>query len=101
MVQVVLLAMDAARSALRTLQHTSAVLDIHEYRIKAAVRKKTSVEPVAPETPQLLPTIHALWSPLVQSLKVPAMRFSCNTPCVSSIAHSCLMTTPLRRILLS
>lgn len=64
--------MDVARSALQTLQHTSALLDIYEYRIKMSVQKKTSVEPVPPETPQLLPTVHALWSPLVQSLKVPA-----------------------------
>ncbi|KAK9915923.1 hypothetical protein WJX75_006066 [Coccomyxa subellipsoidea] len=67
--RVLLLAMDVARSALQTLQHTSALLDIYEYRIKMSVQKKTSVEPVPPETPQLLPTVHALWSPLVQSLK--------------------------------
>ncbi|CAL8470133.1 g9675 [Coccomyxa elongata] len=67
--RVLLLAMDVARGALQALQQTSAVLDIHENRIKPSVRKKTSVEPVPPETPQLLPTIHSLWSPLVNSLK--------------------------------
>lgn len=75
LVQVLLLAMDVARGALQALQQTSAVLDIHENRIKPNVRKKTSVEPVPPETPQLLPTIHALWSPLVNSLKVPVVIF--------------------------
>ncbi len=71
--QVLLLAMDVARAALQALQQTSAVLDIHGNRIKPSVWKKTSVEPVPPETPQLLLTIHSLWSPLVNSLKVPVV----------------------------
>jgi hypothetical protein len=68
---VLLRATEAARAALTTLKSTSAALDIQDSRIKPFVRKKSAVEPVPPETPQLLPTVHALWSPLVNALKVP------------------------------
>lgn len=87
-VQVLLLAMDVARRALQTLQHTSAVLEVQEHRIKGLVRSKSTVEPVPPETPQLLPTIHALWSPLVNSLKVPLAPHKLNViPCRREHLH--------------
>ena len=60
--------MEAGRAALRTLRATSATLDALE-RAEPLLRAKAAVEPVPDETPKLLPTIHALWQPLVAALK--------------------------------
>ena len=68
--QVALLAMEVAEAALRTLASTSAALDTQEQRIAPLVRPRDAVQPVQPETPQLLPHIHTLWAPVVQALKV-------------------------------
>ncbi|CAL5218647.1 g350 [Coccomyxa viridis] len=67
--QVALLAMEVAEAALRTLACTSAALDIQEQRITPLVKPRDAVQPVQPEVPQLLPSIHTLWAPLVQTLK--------------------------------
>ena len=76
MVQVALLAMEVAEAALRTLACTSAALDIQEQRITPLVKPRDAVQPVQPEVPQLLPSIHTLWAPLVQTLKVSALLLS-------------------------
>ena len=65
--------MEVAEAALRTLASTSAVLDTQEQRITPLVKPRDAVQPVQPETPQLLPNIHTLWAPLVQALKVSAL----------------------------
>lgn len=62
--------MEVAEAALRTLASTSAALDTQEQRITPLVKPRVAVQPVQPETPQLLPHIHTLWAPLVQALKV-------------------------------
>jgi hypothetical protein len=67
---VALLAMKVSEAALRTLAATSAAMDIQEHRIMPLVKPRDDVQPVQPETPQLLPCIHALWAPLVHALKV-------------------------------
>ena len=87
MVQVALLAMEVAEAALRTLACTSAALDIQEQRITPLVKPRDAVQPVQPEVPQLLPSIHTLWAPLVQTLKVSALLCS-SLVCISSVlAH--------------
>ncbi len=68
--QVALLALDVGQLALQVLSQVSAVLDIQERRIAPRVQPKNSIEPVAPETPQLLPAVHVFWSTLAASLKV-------------------------------
>ncbi len=65
---MLLLAMEAARAALRALRATTATLDALE-RAAPLLRAKSAVEPVPEETPKLLPAIHALWQPLAAALK--------------------------------
>ena len=65
--------MEVAEAALRTLASTSATLEVQEQRIAPLVKPRDAVQPVQPETPQLLPNIHTLWAPLVQTLKVSAL----------------------------
>ena len=62
--------MEVAEAALSVLGATSAALSCHEQRIEPLVKGRDSVQPVQPETPQLLPAVHALWAPLLQALKV-------------------------------
>lgn len=62
--------MKVSEAALRTLAATSAAMDIQEQRITPLVKPRDDVQPVQPETPQLLPCVHALWAPLVHALKV-------------------------------
>jgi len=71
--QVALLAMEVSDAALRTLASTSATLDIQEQRITPLVKPGDTVQPVQPETPRLLPSVHSLWAPLVQALKVSSL----------------------------
>ena len=69
-VKVALLAMEVSEAALSALGATSAALGCHEQRIEPLVRSRDSVQPVQPETPQLLPVVHTLWAPVLQALKV-------------------------------
>ena len=69
-VKVALLAMEVSEAALSALAVTSAALGCHEQRIEPLVKSRDSVQPVQPETPQLLPVVHSLWAPLLQALKV-------------------------------
>ena len=62
--------MEVSEAALSALAATSAALDCHEQRIGPLVQSRDSVQPVQPETPQLLPVVHSLWAPLLQALKV-------------------------------
>ena len=62
--------MKVSEAALRTLAATSAAMDIQEQRITPLVKPRDDVQPVQPETPQLLPCVHTLWAPLVHALKV-------------------------------
>ena len=87
MIQVALLAMEVAEAALRTLASTSAALEIQEQRIAPLVNPRDAVQPVQPEVPQLLPNIHTLWAPLVQTLKVGALL--CSSPTWPSWHWSC------------
>lgn len=68
--QVALLALDVGQLALQVLCRVSAVLDMQERRIAPLVQPKNKIEPVAPETPLLLPAVHVFWSTLAASLKV-------------------------------
>lgn len=68
--QVALLALDVGQLALQVLGQVSTVLDTQERRIAPCVQPKNNIEPVAPETPQLLPAVHVFWSTLATSLKV-------------------------------
>lgn len=75
--QTVLLSLDLSASALQGLSHTSAALDVHEYRIEPYVAKRDAPEPVAPEIPKVLPHVHQLWAPLLAALKVSCLSSSC------------------------
>ena len=68
--KVALLAMEVSEAALSALAATSAALECHEQRIEPLVKSRDCVQPVQPETPQLLPIVHSLWAPLLQALKV-------------------------------
>ncbi|KAK9820989.1 hypothetical protein WJX81_002818 [Elliptochloris bilobata] len=69
--RVALLALEVGQLALVALRDTSAALDLHENRIAPLVRPKSSIEPVAPETPKLLPAVHVFWGTLAATLKDP------------------------------
>jgi hypothetical protein len=62
--------MEVSEAALRTLAATTAAMDVQEQRVTPLVKPRDSVQPVQPETPQLLPCVHVLWAPLVHALKV-------------------------------
>ena len=70
--QVALLALEVGQLALEALRDTTAALDTQEDRIAPLVRPKASVEPVAPETPKLLPAVHVFWGTFAASLKACA-----------------------------
>ncbi|KAK9808680.1 hypothetical protein WJX72_001826 [[Myrmecia] bisecta] len=67
--KVMLLAVDVAVGGLRALQATTAFTQLEEYHIAPYVVKPDKIEPVPPETPALLPSVHALWGPLIAALK--------------------------------
>jgi hypothetical protein len=67
--QVALLAMEVGQSALGALRSVSAALDVQERLIAPRVQPKNAVEPVAPDTPQLLPAVAVFWGTLAASLK--------------------------------
>ncbi len=69
-VQTVLLSLELSASALQGLAHTTAALDMHEYRIEPYIAKRGAPEAVAPEVPKVLPHVHQLWGPLLAALKV-------------------------------
>ncbi len=71
--QVALLALEVGQLALLALRETTAALDVQEDRIAPLVRPKASIEPVAPETPKLLPAVHVFWGTLAASLKACAL----------------------------
>ena len=62
--------MEVCLAALQALQSTSASLNLLEYKITPYLQKKGIMEPVAPDTPQLLPHVHVFWGPLLAALKV-------------------------------
>ena len=70
--QVGVLALKVGQAGLQALQATSAALDLYEQIIEPHTSKQEGVQPVPPDTPQMLPSIHAIWSPLIGALKVGA-----------------------------
>ena len=84
--QVALLALEVGQLALVALRDTTAALDLQEDRIAPLVRPKASIEPVAPETPKLLPAVHMFWGTLAASLKASAAYNACSSQtCAESI----------------
>lgn len=70
-VQVAVLAMDVATSALAALQVTTQVREVRESAIEPHVaRQAGEVAPLPPTTPQLLPQVHLVWGPLMAATKV-------------------------------
>ena len=55
---------------LNALQATSNALDLYEQVIEPHTNKQEGVQPPPPDTPQMLPSVHAIWSPLMGALKV-------------------------------
>ena len=90
-VKVALLAMEVSEAALSALAATSAALNCQEQRIEPLVKSRDSVQPVQPETPQLLPAVHTLWAPLLQALKVLPLPLVSVLRCCQSWAHFSLL----------
>lgn len=78
--------MKVSEAALKTLAATSAAMDIQEQRITPLVKPRDDVQPVQPETPQLLPCVHALWAQLVHALAVGI----CTLPSAAAIFQAFL-----------
>lgn len=68
--QVGVLALKVGHMGLKALQATSKALDLYEQVIEPHTSKQDGVQPPPPDTPQLLPSLHAIWSPLMGALQV-------------------------------
>ncbi len=64
--------------ALRALHATTAALDLYEQVITPVTSKQEGVGPPPPDTPQLLPSVHAIWGPLVGALRVSCRHYANN-----------------------
>lgn len=69
-IEVAVLALRVGQVGLNALQATTKALDLYEQIIEPHTSKQEGVQPPPPDTPQLLPSVHAIWSPLVGALKV-------------------------------
>ncbi|KAL0049229.1 hypothetical protein WJX82_009193 [Trebouxia sp. C0006] len=67
--KVGLLASKVGLVALKTLHATTAALDLYEQVITPVTSKQEEIGPPPPDTPQLLPIVHAMWGPLVGALR--------------------------------
>ncbi|DBA77508.1 hypothetical protein WJX77_009976 [Trebouxia sp. C0004] len=67
--KVGLLASKVGLVALKALHATTAALDLYEQVITPVTSKQEGVGPPPPDTPQLLPSVHAIWGPLVGALR--------------------------------
>ena len=83
MLQVGLLASKVGLIALKALHSTTAALELYENVLTPISSKQAGVGPPPPETPQMLPSVHAMWGPLVGALKVSVANVACHagTPC--------------------
>ena len=63
-------AMDVSLVALQSLQFTAVALDLYEHVITPHVMQADQVQPLPPETPKMLPMVHAVWGFLRTSLQV-------------------------------
>lgn len=70
LMQVGLLASKVGLLALTALHATTAALDLYEHVITPVTSKQEGVGPPPPDTPQLLPSVHAIWGALVGALRV-------------------------------
>jgi len=86
--QVALLAMEVGQSALGALRSVSAALDVQERLIAPRVQPKNAVEPVAPDTPQLLPAVAMFWGTLAASLKARC-RWSASLYAACALTSGC------------
>ncbi|DBA68248.1 TPA: hypothetical protein ACH3X2_013864 [Trebouxia sp. C0005] len=67
--KVGLLASKVGLVALKALHATTAALDLYEQAITPVTSKKEGVGPPPSDTPQLLPSVHAIWGPLIGALR--------------------------------
>ena len=91
LVQVAVLAMRVGQVGLNALQATTKALDLYEQVIEPHTSKQEGVQPPPPDTPQLLPSVHIIWSPLIGALKVASVEtqhFSFETDSTSNTKHS-------------
>lgn len=72
MLQVGLLASKIGLMALKALHSTTGALELYEQVITPATSEQEGVGPgpPPPDTPQLLPSVHAIWGPIVGALRV-------------------------------
>lgn len=71
--QVALLAMQVAIGAVQTLVATSQVKELRDQGIEPLVSQRggaSGVQPLPPDTPQMLPMVHLVWGPLMAAVKV-------------------------------
>ena len=55
---------------LSALQDTTAALDLFEQVITPHLEREDAIQPVQPDTPKMLPSVHAMWGFLVTALQV-------------------------------
>ena len=69
------MAMEVVIGALQVLRCTSEAREVREQRLEPHIRPRGgagAVQPLPPETPQLLPMVHLSWGPLLAAIKVRA-----------------------------
>ena len=69
-VQAALLAMEVCVWGLSALQNTTAALDLFEQVITPHLAREDAIQPVQPDTPKMLPSVHVMWGFLVTALQV-------------------------------
>ena len=69
-VQAALLAMEVCVWGLSALQDTTAALDLFEQVITPHLAREDAIQPVQPDTPKMLPSVHVMWGFLVTALQV-------------------------------
>ena len=79
LLQVALLATKVGLTALKALHSITAALELYENVLTPISSKQEGVGPPAPDTPQMLPSVHAMWGPLMGALKVGISNFACCT----------------------
>ena len=67
---------------LSALQDTTAALDLFEQVITPHLERGDAIQPVQPDTPKMLPSVHVMWGFLVTALQVLSC---CSLPWVMSM----------------
>lgn len=88
--QVGLLASKVGLLSLTALHATTAALDLYEQVITPVTSKQEGVGPPPPDTPQLLPSVHAIWGALIGALQVCELAYNLCASWQGPFSHTLL-----------